>query len=199
MLASKNVERFYMLDSTVNLFNVSVSPVETNSNKSLILSGCRVMLADESLYSEIEELNFYRLNSNDYGFGFMSLEMSFDGVLCSYARFFVQCVTLRINNRVLFKINRGPSFFDSINKCYTKINKEGKMVLGVDYYFKTEEERRLILNCDSFCFEGFMALNNKMNVYSFVCKAQKNGDNWVLLDGNTYKTTKFQSIDSFVH
>ena len=188
-----------MLDSTVNLFNVSVSPVEKKSNKTLILSGCRVVLAEESIYSEIEEFNFYLLNSNDYGFGLMSLEMFFEGDICDYSSFYIKCVTLRINGKPIFKIDKGPVASRSLNKYYTKITKDGTMALGVDYFFRTEEERQAILNCNSLCFEGFMALKNKLNVYSFVCKAQKSGSEWSLLEGNTYKITKFHTIDSFVH
>lgn len=187
------------METTVNLFNVNVSSELKSSGKCLILSGCRVDLSDESAFSEIDMQSFYLLDRNDYGFGRMFLELAFDGDVFPYARFYMKCMTLRVNGFPFFKIDQGPSFARLVEKNYTKINKDGKMVLGVEYYFKSAEERAKLLNCDSFCFEGFLALKHKFNVYSFVCKVCKADEGWSLQEGNTFKTTKYESIDGFWH
>ncbi|NLL73632.1 MAG: hypothetical protein GX237_08910, partial [Clostridiales bacterium] len=71
-----------MLDTT--LFNINLPPIEINVNKpgdtSLILTGCRVELSENIVYSELDELNYYSLNCNDYNYGRADIELSYEKV-----------------------------------------------------------------------------------------------------------------------
>lgn len=184
----------------MTLFNVSFPNENTNKSKALILSGCRVDLIQKVPYSEFDELNFYFLNNNDFGFGITNIELSFENnFIDPYFIFYIQCVTIRSDNGVLCKINKNaiPKRLKLGN--YTKITKEGKIALGLKYYFRTQEEVEALINCNAFCIEGFLALKQKTNVYGFMVQIVKYDDEWVMEAGNTYRIHKHSSIEHLYH
>lgn len=187
-----------LFDTT--LFNVSFPDVTISESKSLILSGCRVSLSENTSYSEFEELNCYSLNCNDYGFGRTDIELSFENMFHDpYFKFYIQCVAIRADNEVLCKINRNPMPKADLLDNHTKVTKHGKMAVCLGYYFKTEKERLLLVNSKSFCIEGFVALKKKTNVYAFACQIEKTDDGWKLEEGNTYRIYKHVNIRGLYH
>lgn len=79
---------------------------------------------------------------------------------------------------------------------FTKVTKEGKIALGLEYYFTTQREYNLLLNCESFCVEGFVAFKKKTNVY--VC-TEKTDCGWKMTEGNTYQINKRVNIENLYH
>jgi len=187
-----------MLDTT--LFNLSLPDNSSKESDALILSGCRVVLGGASPYSELDELNYYPLNCNDYECGRTDIEFSFDNSFkASYSKFFIQCVSIRTDDKLLCKINKNPLPKFLLNNNYTKITKSGKIAFGLSYYFKSKEEKEQLLNCKLFCVEGFVALNKKTNVYGFMCLIKKKNNGWELVEGNTYKIYKDTNINNLYH
>lgn len=187
-----------MLDTT--LFNVNLPTIEVNENKSLILTGCRVVLPEDIVYSELDELNYYCLNCNDYGYGRTDIELSFENIFRDpYFDYWIQCVSIRADNKIICKINNNRYYEKLKYSHYTKITKEGKLALGMGYYFRDDLERSLLMNCSSFCIEGFIALSRKTNVYGFMCRVENINNCWEISEGNTYRTYKNTNIKWLVH
>lgn len=187
-----------LFDTT--LFNVNLPTITTSESKSLILSGCRVVLPEMIVYSELDELNYYTLNNNDYGYGRTDIELNFEnGFKNPYFKYYVQCVTIRADKKIICKINNNRLIQCFKYDYYTKITKEGKLALGISYYFKSEDERSLLMNCNSFCIEGFVALKRKTNVYGFMCRVDRVQDKWVISEGNTYRIYGRTNIKNLVH
>lgn len=175
-------------------------PTSSPVNKSLVLCGCRVKLFEDQAYSELDELNYYALNSNDFGFGRVDVEISCENNLANpYTKFYISCVAIRADNKILCKINRNgtPNILALPN--YTKITKDGKMAFGISYYFQSDNERDLLLKCNSFCFEGFIALKKKTDVFGFMCRVEQANNGWIMDEGNTYRIYKKANIDYLCH
>ncbi len=164
----------------------------------LVLSNCKVLFDDKTLFSEIDELNSCLLNSNN-SCGHMLLELTFETIKNPYSIFYLGCLSLRTDNGVVIKINKPSSLKEFISPNYTKVNKNGKMVIGVEYYFRTEKERNQFLTCHSLCLDGFFALKRKRNTYGFMCRMDKNGFNWSFAEGNTYRIYKHTNIQHLWH
>lgn len=190
-----------MLDikvTTCQLFDVNLANSNTSQNNALILSGCKVKL-NAVPYSELDELTYYYLNNNDFGYGIIKIELNFENTFINpYFDFYIQCVSIRADNKTICKIDKNPSSISNKHN-YTKLNKWNKLSLGVRYNFRSIDERDDILNCSSFCIEGFVALKNKTSVYGFMCHVQKIDNEWYLIDGNTYKPYKNVHINSLHH
>lgn len=186
-----------MLDLT--LFKVGLPSKENNrQSTALILSGCRTIVADKTAYSEQDEQNYCLLNDiND--FGILDIELSFENTMKNpYSKFYIQCVTIRTDNEKICAIDKSNSTMSKSDN-YTKITKEGKMAVGITYFFRSAEEREKLLNCHSFCVEGFISLKNKTTVYGFVCRVVHKAEGWELVDGNTFKTALHTNIESYIH
>lgn len=184
-----------MLDLT--LFEVNL-PLKENKKPStaLILSGCRATISDKIAYSEQNELNFYALNNAD-NFGKLDIELSFENTIKNpYMRFFVRCVTIRTDNERICAIDKNG--YVQV-KNYTKVTKEGKMAIGITYFFRSEEERQKLSSCNSCCIEGFVSFKNKTTIYGFVCRAVCLKESWELVDGNTFRTALHTNIESYIH
>lgn len=190
-----------MLD-TINktLFNVSLSTHYSNESTALVLSGCKVILSEDIPYSELDELSCYYLNNNDYDCGRIIVELYFNNYFIDpYFEFYIQCVSIRADNNLLCKINKNLKQQTMGNKNYTKITKEGKLSIGIGYFFKSQRECEMLFNCKSFCIEGFVAPKKKNNVYGFMCCVEQNADEWILDEGNTYRINKNISINNLYH
>lgn len=177
------------------LFNLNLSNDNKNKNNVLILSGCKLLMSDDIKYSELNENNYLYLNNNDYGYGYMNIDINFDNNYNNpYFNFYVNCITIRIDNKIYLKSNNNCN-----QEVYTKINKNGKLSIGIGYFFKSLEENKAVEGCNSFMIEGFIALNKKNNVYGFMCEVINNKNTWELLEGNTYKLYKKNKIDVLNH
>lgn len=186
-----------MLDTT--LFSVSFPSIAT-PNRSLILSGCRVVLPEEQAYSELDELNYYSLNNNDYGYGRVDIEICCENNFQNpYNKFYVSCVAIRADYEILCKINHCSTPRLLVESNHTKITKEGKMAFGVSYHFRSTIERTLLLDCHSFCIEGYVAFKKKNNGYGFMCRVEQSNGQWFMVDGNTNRTFKKRNIESLSH
>ncbi len=183
------------------LINVNLPARTINQNKSLVLSGCQVIMSEGVLpYSELDELSYYYLNNNDYNFGETKIELFFDNNFENpYLEFYIQCVSIRADNNTLCKINKNLSSKIMKKTYHTKIKRDGKVALGVGYFFRTEKEKSYLINCKSFLIEGFLALNKKSNVYGFMCCVEKTENGWSLREGNTYRIYNNNSIDDLYH
>ncbi len=180
--------------------NFSLPPRTIQHTDALVLSGMNISIFDEGLYSELQELNAFCVNSNDYGYGKMSIEICFEPIAESYCEFWANCISVR-TDLLTSTLKIDTSLLHEKNNCnsYTKINSEGKMVLGVYYFFTTPEQRQMIVNSKSFLIEGFVALNKKDNVYGFMCAAEKHNDIWELADGMTNRPYNKTSILTLRH
>lgn len=200
------------------LFDVNTSNDSDNKNNALILSGCKLSILENITYSELDENNYIYINDNDYGCECINIELNFDNNYKNpYFEFFLNCITIRVDNKILFKdldtnythyklytkrkVNKvlAKKKVDRRYKSYTKINKNGKLSIGVGYFFKSKEEYKIIKECNSFIIEGFIALNKKNNIYGFMCEVKKEEDLWFLSEGNTYKIFKNSKIDELSH
>ena len=192
-----------MLDQPISinttLFSVNSSKTQTQ-NQSLVLTGCRVILPETQNYSEFDACNYYSLNNNDFEHGSANIEISCENNFANpYGQFFIACVSIRADHKLLCKIERNNThkFLDFPH--YTKVTKNGNMVFGIKYYFKTQEQRDLLLNCSSFCIDGFVAFQKKRNVFGFMCRVVKSCDNWEMCEGNSYKLHTKTHIDHLYH
>ena len=164
----------------------------------LILNGIKICHSDE-LYSEIEEQNYFLLNSNDYGFGRVDFELLFEPIKEPYCQFWAGCISIRTNSKAI-KINPSLSSYKmKPEQSLTKISHENKMSVTLSYFFTSAEEREELLNSKLFLIEGFLALKNKNNVYGFLCKIGKEDNEWTFSEGYTNRPNKKESIESYVH
>lgn len=183
--------------------SVTLPPRQPLHSDNLILSGLNISLIDDHLYSEIQELNLFAINCNDYGFGKMDIELCCEPISESYCEMWANCISIRtdtlpypikIDANNLCKAN-------SINmSCYTKVTSEGKMSIGISYHFRTLEERNNIRNSNFFLIEGFFALSKRNNIYGFMCAAEKtDNDIWIFSEGSTMKPYKKVFIQNLWH
>lgn len=179
------------------IFSVNLMPVSLNlgkvKNDMLVLSGCSTSFIDKTNYSEFEELNSYTLNSNDYNCGRIDVELCFESTRYQYEKFWAHCFSFRQDDSVI-KI-------DGINTShsYTKITMDGKMALTISFYLRNKKEFESMARSGRYCFEGFIAIGNKKNVYGIMCVIERQDDNFLLMAGNTFKTHNNISIEQLVH
>lgn len=187
-----------MFDTTLFNVNIPVKLTGDGRSKALVLSGCRVVVSENIPYSEFDELNYYALNCNDYGHGRVDIELSFENSkIDPYFEFFIQCVTIRTDKSVLCKVNQNRVANPYGN--FTKVTKEGKIALGLEFFFRTQSEYELLMNCESFCVEGFVAFKKKTNIYGFMCRTEKTDSGWRMTEGNTYQINKRVNIEKLYH
>lgn len=187
-----------------SLLSVSVTlpPRQPQHTDNLILSGLKIDLIDDRLYSEMQELNTFAVNSNDYGYGKMNIELCFEPITESYCEFWANCISIRTDtlpSTIKINANHLCSSNSINNSSYTKISSEGKLALGIMYYFGSNEEREKIENSNSFLIEGFIALGKRNNVYGFMCAAEQNQDIWHFAEGMTNRPYNKVSIESLIH
>ena len=190
------------------LFDIhdTVNSNNTASNDRLIFNSCKAIIYDKA-YSEFEESSFANLNHNDYGFGYIEYEFSFKETFDSpYMEFFVSCFTFRMN------LMGYPIKLNGLRPCrkrklserlmpptYTKVNKYGDMCFGIRYFFRTMDERNAMLNSDILCIEGNVSFGNKRNVYDIMCRLEKQDNDWVVDEANTYRIHTKDNIFSLYH
>ena len=81
---------------------------------------------------------------------------------------------------------------------YSKINKNGELTIGIRYFFQNEKEISEILSCNEFLVEGFIALENKKNVYGIMCQMVKKETGWEIVSTYTYKPDYARNIKNLI-
>lgn len=184
-----------MLDNNITLFNIEL-PGKEVKNDSVVIAGVNASISKKTdVYSELEELSFSPLNSNDYGLSFMRVEICFENNFKEpYFDFYAACFSIRTDLGTINKLNGHPH-----ERCFSKINKSNKVALGIQYYFRNETEIEVIKNCNEFCIEGCIAIGKKNNVYDIICRIEHKDKIWKVLEANTFRTHKKQSICGIFH
>lgn len=163
-----------------------------------ILSDCKVSFDSKVPFSEIDELNFCLLNNNQ-GYGHILIELSLEMIKNPYTLFYLGCLSLRTDKGVVIKIDRPSSFKEFVSENYSKVNKDGNLVLGIEYFFRSDDEKMKFMTCNSLCFDGYFALKRKKSAYGFVCRLDRNNANWCFAEGNTYRIYKYTNIQHLWH
>lgn len=195
-----------MFDATANitLFDVKTqnSSANTNSNR-LVINSCKAIVHDK-IYSELEELNFANINSNNYDYGYIEYEFGFNEKFENpYKTFYISLFAIR-GNLLGYPIKINPQHPSTtpkrrLNKNYSKVNKDGNMSLGVRYFFRSLKEREALIDGDEVLIEGCIALDTRKNNYDIMCRIIKDGDEWILDEANTYRTHKNIDIYNLWH
>lgn len=173
-----------MFGDTKCLFNLSLVPNFQNlaQGSTLQVVSCSVLVDNikKTPYSELQELNRCLINSNN-GFGDVVVEVGFVNKFKNpYFKFWGNCVSIRADDSVICKID--GIFDDGISK----VDKNGNVVIGVEYFFRDEDIRQKVLSCRSFCLEMFLALEKKNNVFALRCEFEKDSV-WETTVADTYK------------
>lgn len=195
-----------MFDATANitLFDVKTqnSNANTNSNR-LVINSCKAIV-HYKIYSELEELNFANINSNNYDYGYIEYEFGFNEKFENpYKTFYISLFAIR-GNLLGYPIKINPPRPSTtpkirLNKNYSKVNKDGNMSLGVRYFFRSLKEREALIDGDEVLIEGCIALDTRKNNYDIMCRIIKDGDEWILDEANTYRTHKKMDLYRLWH
>ena len=177
-------------------FSPTITPRERNKIDELVISSCAIhYFSDNRLWSSFDELSYNRLNCNDYGLGVLDIEIGFKGYEGTpYPKVYTKCFRLFTNGEKLIrpiKYTNEPSL--------SKINQKGELVVGIRYYFKTQEEVDELLGCTQILFESFLALEKKNNTYAFACQMHRDDyNNWQCSYANTYRMRKRDNIEFLI-
>ncbi len=187
-----------MLDSQFTLFSIEASShakAEAHSN-ALLFKACNVYIFGEGrIYSEFEEMTFDTLNSNDYGCGTLEIEFVFTNRVTQepYPNFYTKCFVIRTDTKSFIKPMKTKN-----TKCRSKIDQNGDLVLGIRYYFRNEEEIKLIQNCSALLVEGFIALKKPQNVFGIMCQLKKQEATWQISSAYTYRPEYARNIKQLI-
>ena len=180
-----------MLDTDVKLFEIHF-PKQDVKNNTLILNGCNAYLNEKKesiIYSELEEMSYVYLNSNDYE-NYIQIEFSFcNNQSSSYQKYWARCFSIRTDNGVKIKINGIKYNYNTI----TKVNKRGDIVLGIVMFLKKDIYEAL-LEAKVILIEGFIALNRKCNTYGVAVELIKKRNKFKVIFANTFKYKKYDNI-----
>ena len=185
-----------MLDFNVNLEFKPDFPVSTKGNVDrLVITSCAIhMFSDDRIWSAFEEQTFNRLNSNDYGFGVLDIEIGFSGYSgAAYPQVYTKCFDLRTDNglRIMpMKYRNTPS--------ESKVSQRGETVIGIRYYFKSEEEITQIATSNRLMLECFFALKDPKNTYTLMCQLKKEDGCWQAEFANTYRPSYAKNIKGLI-
>lgn len=158
----------------------------------LVVSSCAIhYFSDNRLWSVFDEESYSYLNHNNYGLGVMDFEIGFTGYNGpAYPKVYTKCFRLLTEENELIKPMKVTN-----ESSLSKINQKGELVIGIRYYFRTEEEVEKLLRCKQMLIETFFALEKKTNTYGMACQLHRdNNDNWECEYANTYRMKKKENI-----
>lgn len=184
-----------MLDTDIKLVEVNL-PSKQVKNEALVFNGCNVYIKDHHIiYSELEELSFNYLNSNDYDGFSLEVEFCFENCLEQpYHWFYANCFSIRTDNNLKIKISQS-----NLEKSLSKVNMHNQIVFGIGVFFRDEHEYQRIKDCNSILLEGFLAIDRYDNTFAIACRLEKIDNRWNFVYGNTYKMKKNDDIRSKAH
>lgn len=165
--------------------------------KALIMKSCRIYVFSQGrIYSEFDEMSYSYLNNNDYGYGALQIELVFlNGITSNpYPDFYTKCIVIRSDNGLVIKpmkMSNEPSF--------SKVDEAGNLIVGISYYFRSEEEVDEIINSTSILVEGFISLEKHKNVYGVMCQVSKKESSvWEINSAYTYKPKYARNIRNLI-
>lgn len=183
-----------MLDAkfdSVFSINVVAKGRDGNNSNSLLLRECKVFIfSNERLYSEFDEQTFDDLNSNN-GLGAVDVEFVFDNKIISecYPLFYTKCFAIRTDTGFRIK----PMKYSN-KPSYSKVDQDGRLAVGIRYYFKREKEIEEIINCSRLLVEGYIAFGKPKNVFGVMCQMKKIMNSWEVSEAYTYKHRHAKNI-----
>ena len=173
-------------------FSSTIMPKDNKNIDELIISSCSIhYFEDNRLWSSFDELSYNCLNYNDYGLGALDFEIGFTGYNgTAYPKVYTKCFRLLTDKSTLIK----PMKYTN-EASLSKINQKGELVIGIRYYFRTEEELKSLIACKQILIESFFALEKKHNTYGFACQMRRVGnDDWKCEYANTYRMRRKENI-----
>ncbi len=172
-------------------FSPTFMQKENKKIDELVISSCAIhCFSDNRIWSSFDELSYNCLNSNDYGLGVLDFEIGFTGYKgIAYPKVYTKCFRLLTDEKALIK----PMKYMN-EASLSKINQKGELLIGVRYYFRSEEEVKRLLNCKQILFESFFALEKKTNTYGFACQMRRDNNAWKCEYANTYRMRRKDDI-----
>ena len=173
-------------------FSPTFTPKEDKKFDGLVVSSCAIhYFTDNRLWSCFDELSYNCLNCNDYGYGVLDFEIGFTGYNgVAYPKVYTKCFRLLTEDKKLIKPMK------VINKhSLSKINQKGELVIGIRYFFRSQEEISSLLSCKELLIESFFALDKKTNTYAFAIQMHKDEKrDWHCTYANTYRMKSKDNI-----
>lgn len=183
-----------LMDFNINLqFPFVASMPQKGGVDRLVVSSCAIHLfADNRIWSGFEEATFSLLNRNNWSLGAIDFEIGLAGYTGSaYPRVYTKCFELRTDSGLRVK----PMKFTN-ESSESKVNQRGETVIGMRYYFKSEEEIEQLVACSRLMFECFFALGDQKTVYGLMCQLRKGESGWEAEYANTYRPDYAKNIKS---
>ena len=176
-----------MLDPQITLFSLEATSKPTINPRPnvLLLKSCNIyVFSSGRIYSDFEDMTFNELNNNNFGYGSLDIEFAFinNATKKEYPDFYTKCFVIRTNKNEVIK----PMKLSN-KKNYSKINKNGELVIGIRYYFINETQISAITGSNSILIEGFIALEKPQNVFAVMCQLEKRNSKWKITSAYTYK------------
>ena len=194
------MEVYFMLDvsPSVTVFEVHM-PWQEGKNESLVLIGCNAYLKsgeweETDVYSEMEELSYSYLNSNDTMGRKLEIELCFsNNQKNAYQCFWANCFSIRTDSGLVLKLCKRHW-----DKAYSKVNMNNEMVLGVGCFIEKNVYEKM-LNAKNIVIEGCVALEKYSNTYGVSVQLKKEENDYKLKYANTYRFAKCDDIRNKVH
>ena len=175
-----------MLDFNISLeLKPDITAMYKGPVDALVITSCAMHMFsnDDRMYSDFEAQTFNVMNYSADRFAFLDVEIGLTGYSGKpYPKLYTKCFTLFSDNYELIK----PMKMND-NTSETKINQRGETVIGMRYYFRSEEEMLKLIQCKKLLLECFFALDKPHNTYGLMCQLEKADGNWAIKYANTYK------------
>lgn len=175
-----------MLDFNISLdFKPYIKSMPEANTDALVITSCDIHMLpnDDRMYSNFEDQTYNELNSSRGNLGFIDIELGLGGYSGRpYPRVYTKCFMLYTDKYQMIKPMKMTN-----NASESKINLRGDTVIGIRYYFRTEDEIFSLIHCNSILFECFFALGKTRNTYAIMCQLQKEKGEWGVKYANTYR------------
>lgn len=190
-----------MFNAQMTLFEINLPNIQMaeKNTSSMVVRGCNAYIGEVldgnmRVYSEFEELNYAYLNNNDYNGKVFELEVCLQSNNeYIYSGFYARCFSIRCDNGLRIKLN-GPIN----NKCYTKVNMNNQIVMGIGV-FLSDEAYEMLQSAKIILIEGFFALEKVINTYGMAIKLEKKKEKYKVRFANTYRLSKKVNINGLAH
>jgi len=179
-----------VLDFNINLqFAPDLTALKSRKKSdALVISSCAIhSFSDNRIWSYFDDETFNRINRNEHGLGVIDFEIGFTQYMgTAYPKVFVDGFEMRTDNDLLIKPHYGFSKYEG----KAKINQRGETVIGIRYFFVSEEEIAKIISCNGLLFECFFSLEKIKNEYALMCQLKKYNGCWKAEFANTYRPSE---------
>lgn len=190
-----------MLNTQITLFEINLPNIQMaeKNTSAMVVRGCNAYIGEMSagnveVYSEFEELNYAYLNKNDYNGKVFELEVCLQSSKeYVYSGFYARCFSIRCDNGLRIKLNGLKN-----DKCYTKVNMNNQIVMGIGF-FLSDEAYEMLQAAEIILIEGFFALEKVVNTYGIAIKLEKKKNKYKVRFANTYRLNKKEDINGLAH